>query len=314
MTATNLIFLDVDGVLNKNHDHPLMVRTNRAFVREELVSILARIIQETDARIVLSSTWRLTEELADIVRSEISHALRALEYSNLGRANQDSGEIPLEAYDDIIISYTPDLSHKLYKEKPPSHISHQTRTDEIILWLKENAELPVDIGVKKGCPEHSRKVARKGDIEENKWILTKKIRVKNFICIDDIDLSRISCYNRKSRMSEHLIHTRTDTGLTKDHFQRALEVLRNPKFNFFYWAEQCFVECDKRNCFHKKMRENEKLLEEYKRLSIDPSFTLPKTANRSRTHPEKELKEKKKLSIESAPVTRFVEEDASEYL
>lgn len=52
-----VIFLDIDGVLN-------VIATNRDqygdVFRPEFVENLARIIQETDAKIVISSTWRMS--------------------------------------------------------------------------------------------------------------------------------------------------------------------------------------------------------------------------------------------------------------
>jgi hypothetical protein len=52
----NVIFLDVDGVLNRNGYSP-----NR--LEPELLKQLARIIDETNATIVLSSFWRLSPSL-----------------------------------------------------------------------------------------------------------------------------------------------------------------------------------------------------------------------------------------------------------
>lgn len=53
-----VIFLDVDGVLNT----PKTLRKfGFDFIDDILVALVARIVRETEAKIVLSSTWRLDE-------------------------------------------------------------------------------------------------------------------------------------------------------------------------------------------------------------------------------------------------------------
>ena len=61
-----IIFLDIDGVLN-NYD------TLGKGLRWEpsLVKILNRIIQETKAEIVLSSTWRKIKSLRNIIKNDM---------------------------------------------------------------------------------------------------------------------------------------------------------------------------------------------------------------------------------------------------
>lgn len=51
MTPFNVLFLDVDGVLN-SHDDP------EDFVDAQKIILLKKIVDATDAKIVLSSTWR----------------------------------------------------------------------------------------------------------------------------------------------------------------------------------------------------------------------------------------------------------------
>lgn len=54
-----VIFLDIDGVLNT----PKLIREfGMDHIDDVLVAILARIVRETGAKIVLSSTWRIEEE------------------------------------------------------------------------------------------------------------------------------------------------------------------------------------------------------------------------------------------------------------
>lgn len=54
-----VLFLDIDGVLNT----PKMTgRFGVDFVDNILVALVARIVKETDCKIVLSSTWRIDEK------------------------------------------------------------------------------------------------------------------------------------------------------------------------------------------------------------------------------------------------------------
>lgn len=52
-----IIFTDVDGVLNEDTT-PSRTKTRMIFVDEEKLLRLKRIVDETGAKIVLSSTWR----------------------------------------------------------------------------------------------------------------------------------------------------------------------------------------------------------------------------------------------------------------
>jgi len=51
-----IIFLDIDGVLNT---HKTIHTFGRDFIDDALVAVVAKIVNETQAKIVLSSTWRL---------------------------------------------------------------------------------------------------------------------------------------------------------------------------------------------------------------------------------------------------------------
>lgn len=52
-----VIFLDIDGVLNNSHTRTT-TRDGWCFVDDELVANLKKVVDATDAKIVLSSTWR----------------------------------------------------------------------------------------------------------------------------------------------------------------------------------------------------------------------------------------------------------------
>ena len=57
-----VIFLDVDGVLNSNYSHSISTN-EKGWMWDEISDFhlekLKRIVDETDAKIVLSSSWRV---------------------------------------------------------------------------------------------------------------------------------------------------------------------------------------------------------------------------------------------------------------
>lgn len=59
ISTVKIIFLDIDGVLNT---HKSVGRLGFDFIDHILVALVARIIEETQAKIVLSSTWRIDEK------------------------------------------------------------------------------------------------------------------------------------------------------------------------------------------------------------------------------------------------------------
>ena len=64
-----VLFLDIDGVLNT----PKMLgRFGMDFVDNILVALVARIVRETDCKIVLSSTWRIDEKDRMIATRELA--------------------------------------------------------------------------------------------------------------------------------------------------------------------------------------------------------------------------------------------------
>lgn len=72
-----IIFLDVDGVLNS-------MKTLRMFgwdfIDPILVALVSRIVRETGAKIVLSSTWRLSPESKQMVERALGeHNLEILD-------------------------------------------------------------------------------------------------------------------------------------------------------------------------------------------------------------------------------------------
>jgi hypothetical protein len=56
---TKFLFLDVDGVLNTDSQ---LLENSIIFIDDEKVKILKYIIDKTDAKIILSSDWRINNE------------------------------------------------------------------------------------------------------------------------------------------------------------------------------------------------------------------------------------------------------------
>ena len=65
-----VIFLDIDGVLNNLSTKEKTPDYHRG-ISTPLAAIFRRIIEETDAKIVLSSTWRLFPEMHDYMWKSI---------------------------------------------------------------------------------------------------------------------------------------------------------------------------------------------------------------------------------------------------
>jgi hypothetical protein len=59
-----VIFLDIDGVLNNDHDD--IVHNTEGFYCPVLVDRLNKIIHATRAKIVVSSTWRLSRRVSQL--------------------------------------------------------------------------------------------------------------------------------------------------------------------------------------------------------------------------------------------------------
>lgn len=109
MVKIKVIFLDVDGVLNYEKC-PYKVQ-GIYFVDDEKIRLLKRIIDATDAKVVLSSTWRNGRFLKDESPRECKLFYK-LKYK-------------LEEFDIHFLSYTP-VNH---------YSTRAYRGDEIKQWL-----------------------------------------------------------------------------------------------------------------------------------------------------------------------------------
>lgn len=105
-----VIFLDIDGVLNDDHHVP-----GTPVIDEKLVSYLALIVCRTNARIVLSSSWK--------------HAWRRFE---------EAGFVPQSRYDDDLVELKEKLDHfdlVIDDITPDSGSGPDSRPQEIRGWL-----------------------------------------------------------------------------------------------------------------------------------------------------------------------------------
>lgn len=66
MTTGPIVFLDVDGVLNSHGSWIALGAPSKGGLDPVAVGLVRKLCDETDARIVLSSTWRLGGDLLDV--------------------------------------------------------------------------------------------------------------------------------------------------------------------------------------------------------------------------------------------------------
>jgi hypothetical protein len=117
MNIEKLLFLDVDGVLNYSNPGPDGRRCNR--IRPECCAALARVLEETDAKVVLSSSWRY-----QITRGQMTvlgfaymlytHGLTGMTRALIGHTEED-----------------PEFSD-------PADLQHDLRSKQVRAWLSAN--------------------------------------------------------------------------------------------------------------------------------------------------------------------------------
>lgn len=105
-----VLFLDVDGVLNRTGFSPQATVGMRSWIEPELAARLVATLETIDAKIVLSTSWRIDSSLAEL-RAEL-HA-SGIDGSRL-------------------LDMTPDLPD-------------DERWPEIAAWMKQHAVAPEDV-------------------------------------------------------------------------------------------------------------------------------------------------------------------------
>ncbi len=113
-----VIFLDFDGVLNDKYFHPRETWKGHDWgydwIRPSLVSKVNRIIRETGAKVVISSTWR--------------QSFSILEIRDILEESGFMGEV---------IDFTPDFVKGFAPQGWSGGVSIKDRSDEILKWVKD---------------------------------------------------------------------------------------------------------------------------------------------------------------------------------
>ena len=102
---TKILFLDIDGVLNSAHVIDEQRRADA--IDRDMVERVNRIIDATDCKIVISSSWRLYHTFRNLKRCLTQHGMR-----------------------DVAIDITPELDR-----------AENNRGDEICAWLGIHPEV-----------------------------------------------------------------------------------------------------------------------------------------------------------------------------
>lgn len=182
--SIKLIFIDIDGVFNNANSSIEELYCVEPF----LLQILKKIIDETGAELVLSSTWRYTEKTRKLVRE-------AFETEGIK----------------LCMSNTPNLKIN--------------RTDEILVWMKDNTTYFDETGTiidELKCLSVNDSI-HKDEFPIDQILLNEKIKVSNFIVIDDMDLMQEG--NNTSHIKNNFIHINKKVGITDKNGKRAIALL-----------------------------------------------------------------------------------------
>ncbi len=120
----NIIFLDIDGVLNSdewNYEHKKEI-SEGILVDAEKIHLLGKLVENTNAKIVLHSGWRFWFDAKMLpLRKEAGIFLKLLENENM-----------------YIEDCTPDLTtEEIRKTKQFSLV----KADEILKWLSQHEDV-----------------------------------------------------------------------------------------------------------------------------------------------------------------------------
>jgi hypothetical protein len=229
-----IIFLDVDGVLNK-------AETQGSF-EETCVLKLKEIMDQTGAKIVLSSTWRGSPNT----------------YTSLAKKLIEYNIVP--SMSEAFIGHTP-LMNCVHDQGMPLFFggnSHIYRPDEILLWLKCNAVSPgktrEDYHMEQYFPLHpivktTDELYQHGErwSKLSSWILDQPVEIEQFVAIDDMNLLVNSCY--ASALQDHFVRTTLKFALDEEATQQVISILQAP-FDYDSWRQQVFRPCSNEQCQH----------------------------------------------------------------
>ncbi len=157
---STVIFLDIDGVLNKHTD----ISEQKYFINETLLENFKQLVDRTGSKIVLSSTWRLSKPAVEILN---------------------------KTFDEYGI---PRISSKTSNIQSSSSCNFSERPEEIYLWLKINTDY-----------------------------FDKKIKITNFVILDDMDLIKEKSFAEYRQ--GHFVKIDPVDGLTKEKVAEAIKIL-----------------------------------------------------------------------------------------
>lgn len=119
-----VVFLDIDGVLNSNfwNDNHQKEISDGILINIEMIKLLARLVNNTNSKIILHSGWRIWFNSETKPVSKEAQKL-----------------VDLLAYEGLTIDgLTPDLTtEEIKKTKKFSTV----KADEILLWLKQHNDV-----------------------------------------------------------------------------------------------------------------------------------------------------------------------------
>lgn len=120
----NVIFLDIDGVLNSNFwncSHQREI-SDGTLVDAEKIRLLGKLVQDTDAKLILHSGWRFWfDEDMKPLRAEAEHLLALLEREGLK-----------------LDGVTPDLTTEEIRTTKKFSL---VKADEILLWIADHKDV-----------------------------------------------------------------------------------------------------------------------------------------------------------------------------
>lgn len=117
----NIIFLDIDGVLNSNfwNDRHQKEISDGTLIELEKVKLLGKLVKETSARVILHSGWKYWfDENSNPLRQEAARLKELLNQADV-----------------IIDGITPDLASEEIKRTKKFSL---VKADEILLWLEKH--------------------------------------------------------------------------------------------------------------------------------------------------------------------------------
>jgi len=232
-----VVFLDVDGVLNSTQGP----QGSDQLQKENLLAFASIFKQLKPApHIVVSSTWKYKQDSLDTLQAALV---------DVGVLEKGS----------TFLSHTPDLRDN--GPGFPKENAHNTRTDEILTWLKFNTcTTEKQEGRERGfpLPYNTPSLAEWTDeltkrcIGPNAggmgWRLHHPIELENFVVVDDINLLEHGCL-RKS-LEFNFVRTDAESGLT-DPLAKEVVKLFQTKFNFQQWRKKWFASCSNPTCLLK---------------------------------------------------------------